>query len=181
MLLSWMFISYTTIYFFVKKFIFLNVYNFSEYNIRMSLYVFLNEKGSNHLKTPNKSGRYTNSVTSDISKSLRVRFHIVWSRLNYFPVHQPAVRNPMHFHSTHTPHLQHLHSLQVWIWNPAKHLPNIFCLFCENSQRVEAVGYFHRGAPSWMLVRIINATLPNNLFPLGHPWFTPTQRPLFLQ
>ena len=44
MLLSWMFISsYITIYFFVKKFIFFNVY-FSEYDIPMSLYVFLVEK-----------------------------------------------------------------------------------------------------------------------------------------
>ena len=44
MLVSWMFISfYITIYFFVKKFIFFNVY-FSEYDIPMSLYVFLVEK-----------------------------------------------------------------------------------------------------------------------------------------
>ena len=48
MLLSWMFtLSYTTIYFFVNKFIFSNVYS-SECNIRMSLFVFfLLRKGLN--------------------------------------------------------------------------------------------------------------------------------------
>ena len=45
MLLSWMFISsYTTIYFFVKK-IFLKCLHFSEYNIRMSLYLYWLRKG----------------------------------------------------------------------------------------------------------------------------------------
>ena len=37
--------SYTTIYFFVKKFIFFECLYFSEYNIRISLYVFCLRKG----------------------------------------------------------------------------------------------------------------------------------------
>ena len=46
MLLSLMYISfYTTIYFFIKNFIFSNVLHFSEYDMRMSLYFFLVEKG----------------------------------------------------------------------------------------------------------------------------------------
>ena len=46
MLLSWRFVSsYTIIYFFVKKFIFSNVYITVEYDIRMSLCVFF-EKGA---------------------------------------------------------------------------------------------------------------------------------------
>ena len=36
-------------------------------------------------------------------------------------------------------------------------------LFCGNIQRVKAVGYFRRRAPTWMLDRILNVTLPNNL------------------
>ena len=35
--------------------------------------------------------------------------------------------------------------------------------FCANSQRVKAVGYVCRRAPSWMFHRILNATLTNNL------------------
>ena len=37
-------------------------------------------------------------------------------------------------------------------------------MFCENSQRVKAAGYFHRRAPPWNFDRILNATRPNNLF-----------------
>ena len=61
--------------------------------------------------------------------------------------------------------------------------PNICggALYSENSQLVEAVGCFCRGAPSWMLGRILNATLHNNLFLLSHPLFTSMQRPHFLQ
>ena len=35
--------------------------------------------------------------------------------------------------------------------------------FCDNDQRVKAVDYFRKRAPSWMFDRILNATLPNNL------------------
>ena len=69
----------------------------------------------------NKLGRYTtldffNPVTpsqittSGILKSPEVRFLIVWSNLNHFPVQQPAATNSMHLQSTHTPHSQHLQS-----------------------------------------------------------------------
>ena len=51
------------------------------------------------------------------------------------------------------------------IWNPVEHLKWSF--FCRNSQRVKAVGYFRRRAPSCifdrMFGRILNATLPNSL------------------
>ena len=33
-------------------------------------------------------------------------------------------------------------------------------LFSENSQRVKAVGYFHKRAPSWMFNMIQNVSLP---------------------
>ena len=36
-------------------------------------------------------------------------------------------------------------------------------LFCENSQRVKAVGYFCTRAPSWMFDKVLNVNLPNNL------------------
>ena len=42
----------------------------------------------------------------------------------------------------------------------------------KKNQFVEAVGCFRRGASSWML---------NNLSPLNHSWFTPTQCPHLLQ
>ena len=48
--------------------------------------------------------------TNDIFTSLQVRFLIVWSRLNYFPVQQLLVTNSMHVQSTNIPHLQHLQS-----------------------------------------------------------------------
>ena len=113
----------------------------------------------------NKSRKYTNQVffspvtpsritTNDILKSPQVRFLIVWSYFNYFTVEHPAVRNFMRFQFS------------------AKHMR--WGIFCENSQLVEAVGCFCGGAVSWMLDRILYASLPNNLFLLSHPWFTPT-------
>ena len=52
------------------------------------------------------------------------------------------------------------------IWNPTKH--HWWGLFWKYSQPVEAVGYFRGEAPSWILDRILIATLPNNLFRLVH-------------
>ena len=64
----------------------------------------------------------------------------------------------MHLQSTHRPHLQHIQS--------EAHLESdqtsVVELFCGNSQRIKAVGYFPRRAPSWMFDRILTATLPNN-------------------
>ena len=40
--------------------------------------------------------------TSRISKSPQEGFLLVWSSVNYFPVHQPAATNFMHFQSTYT-------------------------------------------------------------------------------
>ena len=85
---------------------------------------------------------------------------------SYFPVHQPVVTNSMHFQSTYTSHLQYLQS--------EAHLESIRTspmeLFCENRQRVKAVGCFRRRAPSCMFDRMFNwtliATLPNNLLQL---------------
>ena len=62
---------------------------------------------------------------------------------------------PVHLHPT----FRNLESSQTSAVRP----------FCKYSQSVEAVGYFRGGAPSWILDRILNATLPNNLFPLVHP------------
>ena len=36
-------------------------------------------------------------------------------------------------------------------------------IFCGNSQRLKAVAWFCRRAPSWMFDRILNTILPNNL------------------
>ena len=36
-------------------------------------------------------------------------------------------------------------------------------LFRDNDQRVKAVGYFSKSAPSWIFDKILNVTLPNNL------------------
>ena len=83
-----------------------------------------------------------------------------WCGCFYTPVcgykfHAPTV--------AYTPHLQHLPS--------EAHLESSRTsaveLFCTNSQRVKAVGYFRRRAPSCifdrMFGRTLNATLPNNL------------------
>ena len=65
----------------------------------------------------------------------------------------------MHFQCTYTPHLQklqseaHLESSQTFAVE----------FFGGISQRVKAVDYFRRKAPSWTFDRILNATLPNNL------------------
>ena len=40
-------------------------------------------------------------------------------------------------------------------------------LFCGNSQRLQAVGYFRRRVPSWMFDKILNATQSNNLLQLA--------------
>ena len=92
-------------------------------------------------------------IASDISKSPQVRFLLAWLRLNYFPVHQPAVTNSMHLLSTNNPNLQHLQS--------EAHLD-----YSQTSARVETVGYFGGRAPSWMFDKTLNATLPNNLLEL---------------
>ena len=77
-----------------------------------------------------------------------------------------------------TTHLYNTYSRRR-IWNQAKHLQRD--PFCKYSQPVKTVGYFHREAPSWILEKILNTTLPNNLFPLVHPWFTPMQDSHFLE
>ena len=67
----------------------------------------------------------------------------------------------MHLQSTHTIHLQHIES--------EAHLESsrsLVDLFCRNSERIKAVGYFRRRAPSWMFDRVLNSTLPSNYLPL---------------
>ena len=82
---------------------------------------------------------------------------------------------------TSSPPTNHLYNTysRRHIWNQAKHVQRGH--FCKYSQPVKTVGYFRREAPSWIRDRILNTTLPNNLFPLIHPWFTPTQDPSFLE
>ena len=87
--------------------------------------------------------------TREISKSPQVRFLLVWSSLNYLPVHQPAVTNSMHLQSPSTPHLQqilseaHLESSRTSQWS----------LIADTVKVLR---------PSWMFNRILNAILPNN-------------------
>ena len=68
----------------------------------------------------------------------------------------------MHLQSTYTSHLQHIQSEANFESNQTSAVE----LYCGNSQRIKAVGYFCRRAPSWMFDRILNATLPNNYLPL---------------
>ena len=51
------------------------------------------------------------------------------------------------------------HTLAIY-QNPKLTVPSIGA-FCRNSQRVKALGYFHRRTPSWMFDSVPNATLPN--------------------
>ena len=62
--------------------------------------------------------------------------------------------------STYTLHLQHPFNWRP-IWNSVEH-PAVE-LFCRISLRLKAAGYFCGRAPTWMLDRILNTTLPNNL------------------
>ena len=55
-----------------------------------------------------------------------------------------------------TPHLQHIQSEAHLESSRTSEVE----LYCRNSQRIKAVGYFRRRAPSWMFDRILNATLP---------------------
>ena len=76
-------------------------------------------------------------------------------------IHQFAVTNSMRLQSTYTPHLQYL-QLEVHLGSSQAYAVE---LFCRNSQRVKAVGYFGR-RPPWcifnrMFDRTLNATLPN--------------------
>ena len=78
-------------------------------------------------------------------------------------IHQSAVTNSMNLQSTYTTHLQCLQSEAHLVSSRTSAVE----LFFRNSQRVKAVGYFYRGAPSCIFDRIfdriLNATLPNNL------------------
>ena len=102
------------------------------------------------------------SIQAGFLNQHKKRFLLVWSSLNYFPVHQPAAANSMHLQSTYTSHLQHIQSEANFESNQTSAVE----LYCGNSQRIKAVGYFCRTAPSWMFDRILNATLPNNYLPL---------------
>ena len=53
-------------------------------------------------------------------------------------------------------------------------------LYCGNSQRIKAVGYFRRRAPSWMFDRILNATLPFTPKIGNIPWNVWRRSPEFL-
>ena len=90
------------------------------------------------------------------------RFPLVWSSLIYFSVHQPAATNSMHLQSTCTQHLQHIQSDLLLESSQTSAME----LFCGNSQRIKAIGYFRWRAPSWIFDRILNATLPNNFLHL---------------
>ena len=102
------------------------------------------------------------SIHAEFLNHCKKRFLLVWSSLNYFPVHQPAATNSLHLQSTYTPHLQPIQSEASLKSSRTSAVE----LFCGNSQRIKAVGYLRRRAPSWMFDRILNATLPTNYFHL---------------
>ena len=119
-------------------------------------------------------------VISTLIHKVQARFIIVfdwdWASTTFLYTSQllqiPCTSSPP------TNHLYNTYSRRH-IWNQAKHVQRGH--FCKYSQPVKTVGYFRREAPSWIRDRILNTTLPNNLFPLIHPWFTPTQDPSFLE
>ena len=53
-------------------------------------------------------------------------------------------------------------------------------LYCGNSQRIKAIGYFRRRAPSWMFDRILNAPLPFTPKIGNIPWNVWRRSPEFL-
>ena len=62
----------------------------------------------------------------------------------------------MHFYFTFTRHLQHL---QLGVHFESRQI-SVMGLFGKYSQLAKAVDHLHRGAPSQMLDKILNATLP---------------------
>ena len=72
----------------------------------------------------------------------------------------------MHLQSTYTPHLQHIQS--------EAHLESSRTsaveLYCGNSQRIKAVGYFRRRGPSWMFDRILMRPCPIIIFLYTKNW-----------
>ena len=78
-------------------------------------------------------------------------------------IHNSAVTNLMHLQSTYTPLLQYLQSKAHL---ESSRTPAVE-LFCRNSQRVKAVGYFCKRDTSCIFDRIFDriliATLTNNL------------------
>ena len=100
-----------------------------------------------------------------VNFSLRRCFWCRWVRVGAVGfIHQSAVTNSMHLQSLHI----YSTSNRMRIWNPVKHL--LWRFIRRNSQRVKAVGYFRRKAPSCifnrMFDRVLNGTLPNNLLNL---------------
>ena len=68
----------------------------------------------------------------------------------------------MHLQSTYTLHLQHIKSEGHMESSRTAAVE----VYCGNSQRIKAIGYFRRRAPFWMFDRIVNVTQPNNYVPL---------------
>ena len=135
---------------------------------------------------PNKSNRYTNQVFFNPVTPNQITMSDISTSKIYYSLIKPQLLHctqacgykfhalPVHLHPIFTaPPIGGAFGVQPSICGGA--------FFCENSQLVKTVGCFREGTPSWMLDRILNATLPNNLSPLSHPWFTPTQHPHFLQ
>ena len=75
-----------------------------------------------------------------------------------------------------TPHLQHIQSEAHLESSRTSEVE----LYCRNSQRIKAVGYFRRRAPSWMFDRILNATLLFTPKIRNIPWNVLRRSPEFL-
>ena len=82
----------------------------------------------------------------------------------------------MHLQSTYTPHLHHIQSEAQMESSRTSAVE----LYCGNRQRIKAVCYFRRGAPSWMFDRILNATLPFTSKIGNIPWIVWRRSPEFL-
>ena len=81
------------------------------------------------------------------------RGFLLWSSLDYFPVHQPVATNFMRLQSTSTPHSTS---------NQRRSLQLRWRFFEE----IVDVGHFHRRTPSWIFDRNVIATLPDNFLHL---------------
>ena len=58
-------------------------------------------------------------------KSPGVRFLMVWSNVNHFPVQQPAATNSMHLQSIHSPHWPYIPVFR-FLWGPTRVRVRVF-------------------------------------------------------
>ena len=80
---------------------------------------------------------------------LRVYFQCWWVRVGRSVLYRSLW---LQIPCTYSLRTLHIYSTSNWrrIWSPVEHLP-----FCGNSERIKAIGYFRRRAPSCNLWQVI--------------------------